>query len=75
MRLARCEALRILRKQTPCRAGAGFIAELVDRWEREDIPPRWMRFVELFYEEELWTEHPMEMEQQVIEFAWSLFEE
>ena len=74
MRLARLEALRILRKQTSCSSGAGVIADLARLLEYEERPPLLDKFVELFWEEESWTDRQREFEQRVVELAWALLE-
>lgn len=75
MRLARLEALRILRKQTSYWSGAGAIADFADRWAYQDRPRALDGFAALFHEAEYWTDRPRDFEQRVVELAWELVEE
>jgi hypothetical protein len=74
VRLARSEALRILRNQSSCTSGAALIADLVRNWDDAATPPGLLRFEELFYDE-YWEEHPEEFKQRVVELSWALLEE
>lgn len=75
MRLARLEAVRVLRKQTSCSQGAGVIADLAYRWpDYDDRPPMLQEFAALFYEEDYWTGREKEFDQRVVEMCWALLE-
>lgn len=72
--LARREALRILRKQTSCRAGAEEISQLAWLPDWEDLPEVLRAFRYVLDEEEFWSSRPSELEQRVVELAWELLD-
>lgn len=72
-RLARDAALRILRRQTPPRAGAEEIARALRRFDWEDVPTRLREF--RWDPEDRSRGRTLTDEHRIVELAWELLEE